>query len=404
MKFHELLLRHGRIIGLGFALTFLSSFGQTFFISLSVPDIRDAFGLTNGSFGLIYSMATLASGLLMIWAGSVLDRVSVRLYATVALAGLACAALSLSFAQNLAVLGLSIFALRLCGQGMLGHAAVTSTARLPEAARGRAVGIATLGLPTGEATLPGVAIAVIAFLGWLTLWRTAAFIIVTAVAAGWLLGWWFQKRNNDLKAPVVPETRPNGAAPRRIEILRDWRFIAFIPTLIAPGAIFTAYFFHQRFIAQAKGWPLELLASSITLYAIIAVIATMVTGSLVDRFGAVRISRVYLLGLAGASTVLATVSGPSSAPFFFGLMGLTAGANNVVVPAVLAEFFGTRNLGMVRALAASIMVVATATTPGAVGLLFDASVDLPTLALCFAAYLVLTSGLNFLLPNPRVRR
>ena len=54
MKFHELSSPTGRMIGLGFALTFLSSFGQTFFISLSGPDIRDAFGLTHGAFGSIY--------------------------------------------------------------------------------------------------------------------------------------------------------------------------------------------------------------------------------------------------------------------------------------------------------------------------------------------------------------
>ena len=93
-------MRHGRAIGLGFALTYLSSFGQTFFISLSGPNIRDAFGLTHGSFGLIYSAATLSSGLLMIWVGSVIDRVNIRLYATAAMAGLAAAALSLSLAPT----------------------------------------------------------------------------------------------------------------------------------------------------------------------------------------------------------------------------------------------------------------------------------------------------------------
>ncbi len=161
----ELFSRHGRTIGFGFALTFLSSFGQTFFISLSGPNIRDAFGLTNGTFGLIYSVATLSSGLLMIWAGSVIDRVNVRLYASVALFGLALAALGLSLAPNLLLLGLSLFFLRLFGQGMLGHAGVMSAARLPEGARGRAVGVATLGFPTGEAMLPAVAIALIATFG-----------------------------------------------------------------------------------------------------------------------------------------------------------------------------------------------------------------------------------------------
>ena len=162
MKFHELLRHHWRIIGLGFALTFLSSFGQTFFISLSGPDIRAAFGLTHGAFGSIYSVATLSSGLLMIWVGSVIDRVNIRLYATTAMLRPEAAALSLSFAPNLLVLGLSLFALRLFGQGMLSHAGVMSTARLHEGVRGRALGVAALGFPAGEAILPGIALALIA--------------------------------------------------------------------------------------------------------------------------------------------------------------------------------------------------------------------------------------------------
>ena len=89
MKFHDTSQHYWRVIGLGFALTFLSSFGQTFFISLSGPDIRAAFGLTHGAFGSIYSLATLSSGLLMIWVGSVIDRVDIRLYATTAMLGLA---------------------------------------------------------------------------------------------------------------------------------------------------------------------------------------------------------------------------------------------------------------------------------------------------------------------------
>src|SRR5918997_3046795 len=145
MTFHELLKQHWRAIGLGFSLTFLSSFGQTFFISLSGPNIRDSFHLTHGAFGSIYSLATLSSGLLMIWVGSIIDRVDIRLYATTAMLGLAAAALSLSLAPNVIVLGVSLFALRLFGQGMLSHAGVMSPARLHEGVRGRAVGAAALG-------------------------------------------------------------------------------------------------------------------------------------------------------------------------------------------------------------------------------------------------------------------
>lgn len=403
MKFHDLLRHYWRIIGLGFALTFLSSFGQTFFISLSGPDIRAAFGLTHGAFGSIYSVATLSSGLLMIWVGSVIDRVDIRLYATTAMLGLTVAAISLSFAPNLLVLGLSLFALRLFGQGMLSHAGVMSTARLHEGVRGRALGVAALGFPAGEATLPALALALIAAFGWTGTWRIAALVIVAALAAGWLLGFLLRARDADLEETTRKKTLSD-AGPRWADILSDWRFLALIPTMIGYPAIMTAYFFHQRFIADVKGWSLELLASSITLFALVSVVVAMSAGSFVDRFGAVRLSHFYLAGMSAASIALATFDGPFLPLVFFGLIGLTSGCTNVVIAAVLAELFGTAHLGKIRALVGAIMVVASAATPGAIGLLFDAGVSLEAICIGFTIYMLIAAAITFVLPNPRAAR
>ena len=403
MKFHELLKHYWRIIGLGFALTFLSSFGQTFFISLSGPDIRAAFGLTHGAFGSIYSVATLSSGLLMIWVGSVIDRVDIRLYATTAMLGLTAAALSLSFAPNLLVLGLSLFALRLFGQGMLSHAGVMSTARLHEGVRGRALGVAALGFPAGEATLPALALALIAAFGWTGTWRIAALVIVAALATGWLLGFLLRARDADLEETTRKKALSD-TGPRWADILRDWHFLALIPTMIGYPAIMTAYFFHQRFIADVKGWSLELLASSITLFALVSVVVAMSAGSFVDRFGAVRLSHFYLAGMSAASIALATFDGPFLPLMFFGLIGLTSGCTNVVIAAVLAELFGTAHLGKIRALAGAIMVVASAATPGAIGLLFDAGVSLEAICIGFTIYMLIAAAITFVLPNPRAAR
>lgn len=403
MKFHELLKDYWRIIGLGFALTFLSSFGQTFFISLSGPDIRAAFGLTHGAFGSIYSLATLSSGLLMIWVGSVIDRVDIRLYATTAMLGLTAAAISLSFAPNILVLGLSLFALRLFGQGMLSHAGVMSTARLHEGVRGRALGVAALGFPAGEATLPALALALIAAFGWTGTWRIAALVIVVTLALGWLLGFLLKAKDQDLEGSARKKALSD-EGPRWNDILRDWRFLVLIPTMIGYPAIMTAYFFHQRFIADLKGWPLELLASSITLFALVSVVVAMSAGSFVDRFGAVRLSHFYLAGMTAASLALATFDAPYLPLVFFGLIGLTSGCTNVVIAAVLAELFGTTYLGKIRALAGAIMVVASAATPGAIGLLFDAGVTLEAICLGFAAYMIAAAAVTFVLPNPRAAR
>ena len=65
---------HRRFLAFGFALTFFSSFGQTFFISIFAGEIRQAFDLSHGEWGGIYTLGTAASALVMIWAGGLTDR------------------------------------------------------------------------------------------------------------------------------------------------------------------------------------------------------------------------------------------------------------------------------------------------------------------------------------------
>jgi hypothetical protein len=84
-------------------------------------------------------------------------------------------------------------------------------------------------------------------------------------------------------------------------------------------------------------------------------------------------------------------------------MGATAASSSVVVPAVLAELFGTERLGAIRALAA-LMVAGSAITPGLFGFLFDAEVASGWVGAACALYLVAASSLDLALrPGGRAR-
>jgi len=54
-------------LGLGFLMAFGSGFGQTYFISLFSGEIRADMNLTHGGFGALYTIATLSSGLVLLW-------------------------------------------------------------------------------------------------------------------------------------------------------------------------------------------------------------------------------------------------------------------------------------------------------------------------------------------------
>ena len=109
--------QNSRWLGAGLLLTFASSFGQTWFISLFATEIKLEFGLSDGAWGSLYTAATLSSALLMFWLGSLADKIALSRLAPAITLLFAIAALGFSFSSSLIMLGISIFLLRFCGQG-----------------------------------------------------------------------------------------------------------------------------------------------------------------------------------------------------------------------------------------------------------------------------------------------
>ena len=68
-------LENRRFLAYGLLFTMTSSVGHTYFIGLFGAEIRAEFALSHGSFGSIYSLATLGSGLAVICLGRKTDDV-----------------------------------------------------------------------------------------------------------------------------------------------------------------------------------------------------------------------------------------------------------------------------------------------------------------------------------------
>ena len=165
-----------RWLSAGVLLTFLSSFGQTFFISVFAGEIRAGFDLSHGEWGLIYTIGTSASAVVMIWAGALTDIFRTRALGAVVLSLLAGACLFMAFNGWAALLPAVIFALRFAGQGMASHLAIVSMSRWFVATRGKALSVATLGFSLGEAILPITFVSLMVFLDWRYLWVGAAVV------------------------------------------------------------------------------------------------------------------------------------------------------------------------------------------------------------------------------------
>ncbi len=160
MSFFTFVQTNARWLAGGLLLTLFSSFGQTFFISLSAGQIREEYGLSHGGFGTLYMVATLASALSLPYVGRIVDYVSVARVTLLIIPLLSVAAVSMALSHHLVLLAVTIYGLRLFGQGMMTHNAITAMGRWYVGQRGRAVSIATLGHQCGEAVFPFAFVAI----------------------------------------------------------------------------------------------------------------------------------------------------------------------------------------------------------------------------------------------------
>lgn len=373
------LRRNGRWLGIGFSLLFLSSFGQTFFVSAFGGEIRAAFALTNGGFGAVYMAVTLASALTLTVVGPLADRMAPRPLVAGTLLALAAGAALLASANGIAALALALFVLRLAGQGMSMHLAYTLVGRWFGRDRGRAVSLVSLGLNTAQAALPILFVTLAAALGWRGAWGLAALFLLLVAAP--LVTWLVRGEPPESPQPAAdaPAPRPAILDRTRSEALRDPFFPLLLLATLPPAFVASTVFFHQAHLAEVRGWPAAMFPASLPIYAALTVVTLLVAGPLVDRLSARALLPFYLLPFALGLLVLGTVEGPLAVVLFMMLYALTDGLSLTIFGTLWPEIYGTRHLGAIRAVIVAVLVMASALGPGLAGVLIDLGVRFPTL-------------------------
>lgn len=393
MSFLSFLRANAPFLFAGFLLSFLSGFGQTYFISVFAAEIRALNGLGHGEWGALYAACTMASAFVMLWSGALTDRFRVRHLGSAVLALLALACLLMATGPTGWLLPLGIFALRLFGQGMVVQTAGVAMARWFVASRGRALAVAALGFSVGEVVMPLGFVWLKSLLHWQSLWLVAALIIAASLPVIWRL-----LRLERTPQSIAAENDAPGMGNRhwtRGQMLRHPLFWCVLPALIGPPCFITAFFFQQVHLAEVKGWSHLGLVTTFPAYTAASVTAMFAGGWALDRWGTARLMPVYVLPLGLFFMLFPLIDSLSLAAPAMLIMGLTSGAQTTIPMAFWAEFYGTRHLGAIRATVASAMVLATAIGPAFSGLLIDRGHSLPDQMPAYAGWFVLAAALLF---------
>ena len=368
------IIQNSRWLAAGALLTLMSSFGQTYFISIFAGEIRTTFDLSHGDWGAIYGFGTFASAIAMVWAGGLTDIMRVRRLGPIVLAALAASCLFMAFNPWVALLPVVIFCLRFSGQGMSTHIAAVGMSRWFAANRGKALSVANLGFSIGEATYPLLVVALMMLFVWQGIWVLAAFIAVLSIPAlVWLLR---EERSPESMATEDQSVGMNGRHWTRNQTLAHPLFWFMMPAFVGQSAFNTAFFFLQVHFSEIKGWDHFQLVAMFPVYTGVAIGSMILSGVLLDKIGTARLIPYFQLPMIFAFLLFAYGQSLLAALVGFVLLGLTSGATATLPNAFWAENFGTKHLGSIKAAAAAAMVLGSAIGPALTGVLLDFSLPL----------------------------
>ena len=360
-----------RFLLFGFILTFCSSFGQTFFIGIFNPFIRQDLNLSHSEFGLIYSLATLLSSFSLIWIGKKIDDFKIIYFSIFVCLFLAFATFFLTLVTNIILLFFAIYFLRLSGQGLMTHTASTSMAKFFDLNRGKALSISWLGLTLGEGFLPYLIIFIMKFYSWkMVLLGISIFLLCLVIPFIF-----FNLKNyiygSTEKSGVIAEVNYEIKNWTRSEVLRDLKFYCLLPAVLAPGFLTTGIFINQSYIFESKNWSMLFLAQGFTMYAAFSVVALAVSGFLIDRFSAIKVLPFYLVPTMSAYLLVIFSSWTFTPMAMMMLIAMTNGTSAVLLTSTWSEIYGTKHLGGIRSITVSFFVFSTAIAPALFGYLID---------------------------------
>jgi sugar phosphate permease len=233
--------------------------------------------------------------------------------------------------------------------------------------RGRAMGIAYLGIGIGGAMVPWLAHWLTDLFGWrISLQLLGVLVVVVALPLVYLV----QERPPREAAPR-PEAVPV-PAPSLAGVLRSPAFylLAF-GSMCSIAAVGGTNQHLKLFLSLDRGYSQGDAARIISLVLTFSIAGRLIMGWLADRTSRKHVMLLVYLLVAGAIPILLAASSARAMYIFAAVFGLGLGGEYMIIPLVAAELFGVERLGRIMGIVLTADGVAEATAPMLVGYLRD---------------------------------
>jgi sugar phosphate permease len=236
-------------------------------------------------------------------------------------------------------------------------------------ARGRAMGIAYLGIGVGGAIVPLLSAWLTARFGWrMSLQLIGVLIVVVAFPLAFFVP---EARESARPEPVEGRSSTGANRPDMRALLSSPAFylLAF-GSMCSIAAVGGTNQHLKLFLSLDRGYAQRDAAQIISLVLAISIAGRLLMGWLADRVPVKYVMLLIYLLVAG-SVPLLLIGGSTALYLFAVIFGLGLGGEYLIIPLMAGELFGVDVLGRVMGIVLTADGVAEATAPMLVGYLRD---------------------------------
>jgi len=372
------------VVAAAFAVTFVG-FGSAYTFSAFVGPLQKDFVASRAAVSFVFSLAGFLYFGFGIVSGPLADRWGSRRLAVIGMLltgiGLASASAARSLTEVYAAYGLGVG----LGVGCSYVPAVGAVQRWFAKRRGFASGLAVSGIGVGTLIMPPLASVLIAALGW-----REAYLVLGGLAAFVGVGMALLIENDPSDRGLGPDgdPLPSGGERRRAagatlgEAMRSPRFInLYIACLICSFGVFVP-FVHLAPYAVDHGIRQSIAVLLLGAIGVGSTAGRFLLGGLADRMGRRAALVMMFIGMALALAVWAVSTEVWSLAAFAFAYVVFYGGWVAVLPAVVMDYFGGRNVSGTIGVLYTSVAFGTLIGPSAAGLAFDVtqSYTVPILA------------------------
>ncbi|MDR5658728.1 MFS transporter [Serpentinicella sp. ANB-PHB4] len=391
---------------------FFSGPGQTYSVSIFINYYVENLGWSRTLVSSYYSFATLTAGLMIPIIGRKIDKLGHRKMMSLVAFLLALACLWMSFVTQPIMLFVGFLCLRLFGQGSMTLIPSTLVPQWFINKRGKALSLMALGGVAGSTLLPIINNYLIGAVGVNFTWRVWTVLLMTVmmpVAYGLV-------RNKPEDIGIQPDgneglkdTEDLINTTIEVDYDRSWTVKEAIRTRafwlmlfcsMVPAMVNTGITFHMISILGIQGFDSNFAALVLSITAMVQLPLTFLAGHIVDRVQVHYVKGLNFIILLIAVILLLYGVSSKILIIYAILHGTFVAFDSVSTGVLWPNYFGRENLGSIRGITMTAMVIGSALGPLPFGYFYDQFGGYREILLIMLIFPILSSLFAFISPKP----